>query len=272
MTTLYERWLRSIPIGAIGGTVGGGKLDTLEFNNATATPQIGIDMHGRDIIGMRNIQGGKNLAVLGASRWNLDIGAGTSDPGARGNLALNFDVGRGMIVYDGSLNKLVAINETADNTTGTKQIIATAVDPAVVFTILRAAAAQAQAILQVQMSDGTVRANIDQFGRGEFSNAAGIGNARSASLGIGPLGAADKGIAIRGNAAQTGALLEALDSANNLLLSILAGGGIQMLEQADPAAPPANSGILYVKDNGAAKSQLVARFPTGAVQVIATEP
>lgn len=48
----------------------------------------------------------------------------------------------------------------------------------------------------------------------------------------------------------------------------------EMTEQAggDPAAPGANRGRLYVKDNGAGKSQLCVRFPTGAVQVIATEP
>lgn len=40
----------------------------------------------------------------------------------------------------------------------------------------------------------------------------------------------------------------------------------------DPAAPAANTGLLYLRDNGAGKRQLVARFPTGAVQVIATEP
>lgn len=43
-------------------------------------------------------------------------------------------------------------------------------------------------------------------------------------------------------------------------------------EIADPAAPATNRGILYFRDNGAGKTQLVARFPTGAVQVIVTEP
>lgn len=50
------------------------------------------------------------------------------------------------------------------------------------------------------------------------------------------------------------------------------GGYIQATEIADPAAPAANTGLLYFKDNGAGKTQLVARFPTGVVQVIATEP
>lgn len=43
-------------------------------------------------------------------------------------------------------------------------------------------------------------------------------------------------------------------------------------EIADPAAPAANHGVLYFRDNGSGKTQLVARFPTGAVQVVATEP
>ena len=41
---------------------------------------------------------------------------------------------------------------------------------------------------------------------------------------------------------------------------------------ADPAAPAANTFRLYAKDNGVGKTQIVARFATGAVQAIATEP
>lgn len=49
---------------------------------------------------------------------------------------------------------------------------------------------------------------------------------------------------------------------------------IEMTEQSggDPDAPGADRGRLYVKDNGAGKSQLCVRFNTGAVQVLATEP
>lgn len=49
-------------------------------------------------------------------------------------------------------------------------------------------------------------------------------------------------------------------------------GYIESSEIADPNAPPANRARIYVRDNGAGKTQLVVRFPTGAVQVIATEP
>jgi hypothetical protein len=39
----------------------------------------------------------------------------------------------------------------------------------------------------------------------------------------------------------------------------------------DPDAPAANAARLFVRDNGSGKEQLCVRFPTGAVQVIATE-
>jgi hypothetical protein len=39
-----------------------------------------------------------------------------------------------------------------------------------------------------------------------------------------------------------------------------------------PSAPGANKVRIYAVDNGAGKTQAVARFHTGAVQVLATEP
>lgn len=46
----------------------------------------------------------------------------------------------------------------------------------------------------------------------------------------------------------------------------------QMGEINDPAAPGVNAARLYVRDNGAGKSQLCVVFNTGAVQVLATQP
>ncbi len=46
----------------------------------------------------------------------------------------------------------------------------------------------------------------------------------------------------------------------------------ELTEISEPVAPSANKARLYCRDNGAGKTQIVARFPTGAVQVIATEP
>lgn len=43
-------------------------------------------------------------------------------------------------------------------------------------------------------------------------------------------------------------------------------------EVIEPNAPAADTVRLYLKDNGAGKSQLCARFATGAVQVLATQP
>jgi len=47
---------------------------------------------------------------------------------------------------------------------------------------------------------------------------------------------------------------------------------VDMQEQSDPLAPGANTGRRYMRDNGAGKTEYVVRFPTGAIQVIATQP
>jgi hypothetical protein len=48
---------------------------------------------------------------------------------------------------------------------------------------------------------------------------------------------------------------------------------IDLVEQsADPAAPAANHLRIFAKDNGSGKTQLAVRFPTGATQIISTEP
>jgi hypothetical protein len=50
------------------------------------------------------------------------------------------------------------------------------------------------------------------------------------------------------------------------------GGGLNFLEQTAPAAPGANQAVIYAEDNGSGKTRLMVRFPTGAAQVLATEP
>ena len=57
--------------------------------------------------------------------------------------------------------------------------------------------------------------------------------------------------------------------------AIGAGTAFELSEVAtDPAAPDGTNfhGRFYMRDNGAGKSQFVVRFPTGAIQVLATEP
>ena len=46
----------------------------------------------------------------------------------------------------------------------------------------------------------------------------------------------------------------------------------ELSEIGTPAAPAPNRARLFVKDNGAGKTQLCVRFNSGAVQIIATQP
>lgn len=48
--------------------------------------------------------------------------------------------------------------------------------------------------------------------------------------------------------------------------------GVQYFETTAPTNGPANTARLFVRDNGSGKTQLCVIFPTGAVQVISTEP
>ena len=50
------------------------------------------------------------------------------------------------------------------------------------------------------------------------------------------------------------------------------GGALNFLEQTAPSAPSANEVVVYAEDNGSGKTRLMARFNTGAAQVLATEP
>lgn len=50
-------------------------------------------------------------------------------------------------------------------------------------------------------------------------------------------------------------------------------GCVELLEMSpEPSAPGSNKARLYARDNGAGKTQVVALFPSGSAQVIATEP
>jgi hypothetical protein len=46
---------------------------------------------------------------------------------------------------------------------------------------------------------------------------------------------------------------------------------VEIGEMSTPAAPSGNRARLFVRDNGVGKTQLCVRFPTGAVQVLATQ-
>jgi hypothetical protein len=71
---------------------------------------------------------------------------------------------------------------------------------------------------------------------------------------------------------QTANVLEVRNTSDVIEFRIAPKGFLEFLEQTDPAAPASNRAVLYSRDNGSGKTQLCVRFPTGAVQVLATEP
>jgi hypothetical protein len=63
-----------------------------------------------------------------------------------------------------------------------------------------------------------------------------------------------------------------VDDAGNVVADEKAPSYFDFNEVAAPDAPGANIGRLFVRDNGSGKTQLCVRFPTGAIQVVSTEP
>lgn len=80
------------------------------------------------------------------------------------------------------------------------------------------------------------------------------------------------GLLLTADSLQSADMAQLKTEGGTLLWSMSPLGAQTFLEQADPAAPAANSAVLYARDNGAGKTQLCVRFPTGAVQVLQTEP
>lgn len=62
------------------------------------------------------------------------------------------------------------------------------------------------------------------------------------------------------------------DNYTTQVVQIDGAGFIDITEITAPSAPSTNRGRLFMQDNGAGKTQLCVRFPTGATQIIATEP
>jgi hypothetical protein len=79
----------------------------------------------------------------------------------------------------------------------------------------------------------------------------------------------DSNFLTQGNLTASGTGSHVFGTTNTVTLQA---GAVTGTEISDPAAPAANSGTFYFRDNGAGKTQFVVVFPTGAVQVIATEP
>lgn len=78
---------------------------------------------------------------------------------------------------------------------------------------------------------------------------------------------------ISADATQSQDMVSIIDGGSTKRLFVRKDASLAFVEfAADPAAPAANQVVLFAKDNGAGKTQLCARFNTGATQVIATQP
>ena len=85
---------------------------------------------------------------------------------------------------------------------------------------------------------------------------------------------ADLTILLQSGGSQTNALKLIGSAARTELyhdVELVGGKYLEFNERSDPSAPGSNKGRLFCRDNGG-KTQLAIRFPSGAVQVIATEP
>ena len=85
----------------------------------------------------------------------------------------------------------------------------------------------------------------------------------------------DRGAALNGESFQDGVGVRAFSfdgNAGEFFGPIFVNGYQDMNETATPAAPSAFRARIFVRNNGVGKHELCVRFPTGAVQVIATEP
>jgi hypothetical protein len=96
----------------------------------------------------------------------------------------------------------------------------------------------------------------------------------SSGTGVGVAGGSDSSDGLRG-ASNSGYGVHGISSTNYAGYfegSLYAQTYIDLPESVVPPAPSANGARLFVRDNGSGKTQLCVLFPTGAVQVVATEP
>lgn len=109
------------------------------------------------------------------------------------------------------------------------------------------------------------------LGSGEFDPLfrVGLQNGTAASPQLGPAATPDVGLFFSSS-------IIGLAVTGHEVIRFSSNGGTvaywEMSEHSDASAPSANAVRVYSRDSGAGKTQLVARFNTGAVQVIAAEP
>lgn len=135
---------------------------------------------------------------------------------------------------------------------------------------------------------GTAVGSVGVYGYVSNANSTGTGVLGVGSKGFGvkgtAAGASGTGVGVYGSGNQYGGQFASTNVALRVeaLLTgtaaefdgpvVILDDFIEVDEISDPAAPAANGARIYVKDNGSGKTQLVVRFNTGAVQVIATQP
>lgn len=197
-------------------------------------------------------------------------------PNNAGNYVTSLVIDQNQHIYNGSGSDLARFSITGK-----------AGDEASVVGLFRAADAQTASIFKVQ---GTTHADAFQV------SAAGnvtIGDATLDTALLRLHTSTDQlALEVRVDSGQTAKLMQAvtgsttvLDLDKNGVLRLLGAnasldirgttgsGFIQLGEQSiDPSAPAADKGVVFMRDNGSGKTQFCARFPTGAVQVLATEP
>jgi hypothetical protein len=123
-------------------------------------------------------------------------------------------------------------------------------------------------------SNSTV-ANLSVLGNSTVAGALGVGGAASLTT-VSVSGGSTFATLINSARTGTGNFLNFVGD------TVLRGGFFQenaalgleftLEASADMTAPGTNGARLYTKDNGGGKTQLVVRFASGAVQVLATEP
>lgn len=113
---------------------------------------------------------------------------------------------------------------------------------------------------------------LDTVGRITFLSAA-TGNSPVSRSGIAVKQQGTAGVLLR--AVDLGVASEPMLQVTSLSADVIAATHTKFVELDEitaPANPAANKSRLYTRDNGSGKTQLVVQFPTGVVQVLATEP
>jgi hypothetical protein len=79
-------------------------------------------------------------------------------------------------------------------------------------------------------------------------------------------------VVVRASAALAGYPFRAANPAGQTVWDVSSNGVMRLAQAPSAANPPAGMAALYARDNGAGKTQLLARFSDGSIVTIATQP